>query len=138
MVHDEIPAVLHEALQDEYKAQATYRKVIEKFGPIRPFINIVEAEGRHAEALLCQYERLGIAPPENEWDDKVDAPSSLSAACKAAVAAELENAAMYDRLLRQVDGPAIKNVLLNLQDASQNRHLPAFQRCLEREECGGA
>ena len=35
-------AALREALEDEYKAQATYRKVIEKFGGIRPFINIVE------------------------------------------------------------------------------------------------
>ncbi len=34
---------LTEALQDEYKSQATYRKVIEKFGPVRPFINVVEA-----------------------------------------------------------------------------------------------
>ncbi len=36
-------AALREALEDEYKAQATYRKVIEKFVGIRPFINIVEA-----------------------------------------------------------------------------------------------
>lgn len=138
MALEETLAVLHEALQDEYKALATYRKVIEKFGPVRPFVNIVEAEGRHAEALLRQFDRLGTAPPENDWDDKVVAPSSLLAACKEAVAAELENAAMYDRLLRQIDDPAIKNVLLNLQCASQNRHLPAFQRCLKREERGGA
>ncbi|MEO1240832.1 MAG: DUF2202 domain-containing protein [Pseudomonadota bacterium] len=138
MANEHELAALHEALQDEYKALATYKKVIEKFGPVRPFINIVEAEGRHAQALLRQFERLGATPPENDWDDKVEAPSSLSAACKEAVAAELENAAMYDRLLRQIDDPAIKNVLSNLQDASQNRHLPAFQRCLEREERGEA
>lgn len=40
-----------EALDDEYKARATYRKVIEAFGPVRPFVNIVEAEDRHAEAI---------------------------------------------------------------------------------------
>ena len=136
MVHDEILAVLHEALQDEYKAQATYRKVIDKFGPVRPFINIVEAEGHHAQALFRQFGRLGAAPPGNEWGDKVEAPDSLLAACKEAIAGEIENAAMYDRLLSQVDDPAVKNVLLNLQDASQNRHLPAFKRCLEREERG--
>jgi hypothetical protein len=44
---------LCEALDDEYKARATYRKVIEAFGPIRPFVNIVEAEDRHAKALLA-------------------------------------------------------------------------------------
>ena len=26
-----------EALEDEYKARATYRKIIEVFGPVRPF-----------------------------------------------------------------------------------------------------
>ena len=44
--------VLIEAIDDEYKARATYRLVIREFGEIRPFINIVEAESRHIEALL--------------------------------------------------------------------------------------
>ena len=34
---------LNESLQDEYKARATYRAIIQAFGPVRPFINIVEA-----------------------------------------------------------------------------------------------
>lgn len=125
---------LIEALEDEYRARATYRKVIETFGPVRPFINIVEAEDRHASALLRQFERLDIQPPEDTWAGRVEAPPSIAAACEAAVAAEIENAAMYDRLLSVVDDPAVRNVLLNLQDASQNRHLPAFQRCLERSQ----
>ena len=127
-------AALREALEDEYKAQATYRKVIEKFGKIRPFINIVEAEGRHAFALLRQFERLGVEPPEDNWAGKVEAPASLREACEAAVAAEIENAEMYDRLLGEIDDPIVRNVLLNLKDASQNRHLPAFRRCVARYE----
>jgi len=127
-------AALREALEDEYKAQATYRKVIEKFGNVRPFINIVEAEGRHASALLRQFERLGVAPPKDNWAGKIEAPASLYEACKAAVAAEIENAEMYDRLLDEIDDPIVRDVLLNLQDASQNRHLPAFRRCVERYE----
>ena len=134
MAREETLAALNEALQDEYQALAIYRKVIEKFGPVRPFVNIVEAEARHAQALFRQFERLGITPPRNEWDDKVEVPASLSEACRQAVAAEIENAAMYDRLLGRVEDPAVRNVLLNLQDASQNRHLPAFQRYLDREE----
>ena len=55
---------LSEALDDEYKARATYRKVIECFGPVRPFVNIVEAEDRHVAALLAQFRRLGATPPE--------------------------------------------------------------------------
>lgn len=133
-MNEQTVAALSEALEDEYKARATYRKVIETFGPIRPFINIVEAEDRHAKALLRQFERIGVEPPEDEWPGRIDAPSSVAAACEAAIAAEIENAAMYDRLLAIVDDPAICDVLLNLQDASENRHLPAFRRCLEREK----
>ena len=110
------------------------KKVIERFGRVRPFVNIVEAEDRHASALLRQFDRLGLQPPGDEWPGRVTAPPSIAAACEAAIAAEIENAAMYDRLLAVVDDPTVRGVLLNLQDASQNRHLPAFRRCLE--ECG--
>ena len=33
--------VLEEALLDEYKARDTYRKIIDTFGAVRPFVNIV-------------------------------------------------------------------------------------------------
>ena len=131
-VTDTTAAVLAEALDDEYKARATYRNVIEKFGPIRPFINIVEAEDRHANALLRQFARLGLQPPADAWAGNIEAPTSFKAACEAAIAGEIENAAMYDRLLAVVDDPIVRDVLLNLQDASQNRHLPAFRRQLGR------
>lgn len=130
MLNNKTAAALCEALDDEYKARATYLKVIEAFGPIRPFINIVEAEGRHASALLRQFKRLNLAPPDDRWADNVEAPSTIEAACEAAIEAEIENAAMYDRLLDHVDDPIVRDVLLNLQDASQNRHLPAFRRRL--------
>ena len=38
-----LEAVLLEALDDERKAEATYAAVIEKFGEVRPFINIIDA-----------------------------------------------------------------------------------------------
>ena len=131
-MNEQTIAALNEALQDEFKARATYNKVIETFGPIRPFINIVEAEDRHASALLRQFERLGLKPPKDEWAGRIEAPTSIAIACEEAIAAEIENAEMYDRLLAVVGDATIRNVLLNLQDASQNRHLPAFRRCLER------
>ncbi|MCF8468371.1 MAG: hypothetical protein K9G33_13290 [Sneathiella sp.] len=108
---EQLVAALREALEDEYKARATYRKVIDTFGPVRPFINIVEAEDRHAAALLRQFARLGLEPPENTWTHRIETPVSLKAACKAAVAAEIENAAMYDRLLAVVDDPLVREVL---------------------------
>jgi rubrerythrin len=54
---------LSEAIEDEYRARATYRKIIERFGPVRPFVNIVDAENRHVAVLLRQFERLRAEPP---------------------------------------------------------------------------
>jgi len=129
---------LREALEDEYKARATYRKIIEVFGPVRPFVNVVEAEERHAQALLRQFDRLGIEPPKDTWPARVTAPRTLIEACKAAVQAEIDNAAMYERLIAQVSDPAVRQVMRRLEEASQKRHLPAFRRCLSRAGSGGA
>lgn len=125
-------AALEEALDDEYKAAATYHAVIAAFGPVRPFINIVEAEQRHAAALLALFERHGLTPPPDRWAGSVAAPESLEAACREAVAGEIENAAMYDRLLGAVGDSDVAQVLTRLREASQERHLPAFRRGLAR------
>lgn len=124
---------LREALEDEYRARATYRKVIETFGPVRPFVNIVEAEDRHAMALLAIFDRFGLRPPADTWPQRVTAPASLVDACRAGVEAEIENEAMYTRLLAATSEPEVLAVMRRLQRASQERHLPAFRRCLERE-----
>lgn len=138
-------AAMEEALEDEHKARATYRAVLAAFGPVRPFVNIVESEGRHAAALENLFVRHGLAAPQDRWDGRVAAPPTLADACKAAVAAEVENAAMYDRLLGQVAALDVRAVLERLRDASQQNHLPAFRRCLSRmrdgndaEQDGGA
>ena len=59
-----------DALDDEYKSRETYAQVIRDFGEVRPFINIVEVEARHIEALLAPFKRYGIAAPENIWEDR--------------------------------------------------------------------
>jgi len=131
-------AVLSEAIDDEYKARAIYQLVIEKFGEIAPFSNIVKAEGRHIEALLMLFRKYNISVPEDNWASRVEVPSSILAACETGVAAEIENAAMYDRLLEATGQyPDVQNVLKNLQRASQENHLPAFQRCVARGGTGG-
>jgi len=65
---------LRVALEDEYKARATYRKVIERFGPAQPFANIVEAEERHVTTLLAQFSRLHVDPPSDTWGERVNSP----------------------------------------------------------------
>lgn len=126
--------VLIEAINDEYKARATYRAVIQKFGDIRPFINIVDAESRHINALLLLFDKYDIAIPEDDWASHIETPQSILEACRVGVEAEIGNGKMYDRLLKLTsDYPDVQHVLMQLQRASIENHLPAFQRCVERE-----
>lgn len=136
MTNINLEAVLLEALDDERKAEATYRAVIEKFGEVRPFINIIEAERRHSAAIERQMTRLGFAIPANQWQSRGMAPDTLAEACRMAIEAEVENIALYDRLLPAIADDSVRHVLQNLQDASRDNHLPAFRRCLERENGG--
>ena len=134
-----VRALLLDAFEDERSAEATYAAVIQKFGPVRPFINIIEAEGRHAAALERQLQRLGFEVPMNRRVEGVAAPPTLEAACEEAIAAELESIALYERLIPQIGDATVRHVLENLQAASRDNHLPAFRRCLARagaEGCG--
>ena len=131
--NNKLEAILTEAIDDEYKAQAIYRRVIHQFGDIAPFTNIVEAEGRHIEALLTLFKKYDIPVPKDEWTAKAEVPGTIFEACETGVSAEIENAAMYDKLLSSAaDYPDVQAVLKNLQRASQQNHLPAFQRRVDR------
>jgi hypothetical protein len=121
------------ALLDEYKSRATYAKILEKFGPVRPFVNIHEAEGRHVEALVHLFETYQIEVPVDHWPCRITVPATLKEACEQAVDAEQDNMTMYDRILAETSEPDVRRVLLNLQSASRNRHLPAFERCVDRD-----
>ena len=133
-----LEAILTEALNDEFKARATYRLILNKFGDIRPFSNIVESEGRHIEALSLLFQKYEIPIPGDTWATKVEAPVSMLAACESGVEAEIENAAMYDRLIKLAEAyPDVQAVLQQLQRASQENYLRAFQRCVARENNEG-
>lgn len=126
-----------EALDDEYKARATYLAVIKKHGEVCPFCNVVEAEERHANALIQIFQKYGLLIPADPYDGQIESPPSIEEACRQAVQSEIDNAAMYDRLLETITAPDVREVLENHQRASQENHLSAFERCLERETGGG-
>ena len=111
MASIELAKILLDALDDERKAEATYAAVIAKFGPVRPFSNIIEAEQRHASALERQLRRLGLTVPPNPWTGKVSAPATLKEACESAVEGEIENIALYDRLIPMIDDPSARQVM---------------------------
>jgi hypothetical protein len=131
-VLNEDARVLEEALDDEYRAWATYDQVIRDFGPVLPFTRILAAEERHIDALRTLFEGYAFPVPKNPWPGNVPRYTSLHEASKAGVAAEIANGAMYERLLAAIQRQDILRVLRNLRDASQQRHLPAFQRFVKR------
>ena len=129
---------LNEALDDEYRAWATYDQVIADFGDVRPFTNIRAAEARHIQALCSLFGHYRLPVPGNPWNlETVTRYASLQEACEAGVVAEIANGEMYDRLLKVIQQQDIVAVLRNLQGASQQRRLAAFRRCAQRSAgCG--
>jgi len=123
-----------EALDDEYRAWATYDQVIRDHGPVRPFINIRDAEARHIEALSSLLRRYGQEVPANSWIGRAPRYASVHEACVAGVDAEIANADLYDRLLAAARHEDVRRVFGNLQEASQERHLEAFRRCVSRQD----
>lgn len=126
------------ALDDEYHAEATYGAILKRFGDVRPFSNIIEAERRHSAALTRLLNACGKAAPQNPYltgEKSIEpVPASISEACETAIAAEVANVALYDDTLLPLVAPhpEVTAVFQRLRDASANRHLPAFQRCAGR------
>ena len=123
-------AAMEEAIQDEYKAELIYKKVLDNFGSVRPFSNIINAEVRHSEALARLFQARGLPVPQSKWsDEQIPGFSSLTEACQAGVTAEIENAEIYEKYF-SLDLPSdVRMVFENNQRASLENHLRAFQRC---------
>jgi len=127
----DIAAVLGLALQEEYGAQNLYLSVLEDYPAAVPFATIVESETRHVEALQALFTRRQMPTPASSWTPASFPPySSLPLACAAGVLAETADAAFYTPYLSRTDLPQdVRNVFTNLQAASLESHLPAFERC---------
>ncbi len=128
----DVATLLVEALQEEYKAEMLYRSVLQTFGAETvPFALVEPAEARHVEALQMLFARRQMTPPASIWSPGSFPPfASVPLACAAGVTAEREDAAFYTPYLNRADLPQdVRNVFMNLQRASLENHLPAFERC---------
>jgi hypothetical protein len=127
----DIAAILGVALQEEYKAQYLYESVLDDYPGAMPFAAIVQSEMQHVEALKQLFTRRQMTPPPSIWVPASFGPyTSLPLACAGGVEAETEDAAFYTPYLSRDDLPQdVENVFTNLQAASLNNHLPAFERC---------
>lgn len=119
---------LTSALQDERNAQAFYANVIARHGAVRPFVNIVRAEGRHEAVVLGVMERHGVADPKLPPGPLPEVPATVAECAAVAARLERENIALYDRLLGTVHDEDVRTVFQRLRSASLENHLPAFER----------
>jgi len=102
---------------------------MKQYGTVLPFSRIVRSEEQHVRALSQLFTNYGLSVPANPGLTPPPAFSSLTAACQAGVDAEIADAALYDDLLRVTGNPDVVRVYKNLQAASLNWHLPAFEAC---------
>jgi len=128
---EEVQDALGEAINDEYKALTLYQKITSKFGMVRPFSMIMGAEEQHIASLKAIYQKYGLVIPANSWVTKISAPASLQEACQLGVDAEIANAKLYREELipAVVDFEDISMVFVSLMEASEQKHLPAFEMC---------
>lgn len=127
----EVVDALDEAIMDEYLAHATYDAVLNKLGSTRPFSRIIFAEERHISMLEYLYDKYDLPVPEDVLLGSVNVEDTRSENCQIGVEAEIANADLYrNELLPLVtDYPDITDTFTRLMDASQEKHLPAFEHC---------
>jgi hypothetical protein len=79
--------------------------------------------------LISQAEKRGVEVPANPGLTTAVSFDSLTDACAAGVAAEIADAALYDELMPVTTHADLLQVYQNLQSASLENHLPAFEAC---------
>ena len=122
-------ADLAAAIQEEYTAMNTYQAVINALGDVQPFVRIARSEQQHVNALIRVAERFGAEVPANAGEVAEIEWNTLEEACEMGATFEQMDAALYDELLLNTTNPALIRVYSNLQRASLEKHLPAFEAC---------
>jgi hypothetical protein len=121
------------AIEDEYLAKTRYTVDIEKFGNMRPFNRIVEAEKRHIALIKPLMVKNNVPVPEDRSAQFITVPATLTAAVKAGAEGEKNNMRMYDIFMKHQLPEDVRLVFTLLRNAAQH-HLVAFERNLARLE----
>lgn len=123
-----VTAALTGAYQAETGMLATYRNVTSTLGSVGPFPNIVTAEEQQVSTVTTLMDRYGIPRPSPSAGEA--SPATLTAACGVGVNLEQQAIAFYTDQLPKISAYAdLTTAFQNLQAASRDNHLPAFQHC---------
>ena len=133
----EVKAAIGVALQDEYRSEAQYQRVLAELGDVSPFNRIVKAEQMHAKHLVDLLEAHGADVPESKWTpENSETYATVVEACEAAITSEVDNVAIYDDLLSADLPDDVRAWFEHLQMMSRDRHLPAFRKCANKSDAG--
>ena len=106
-----------------------------------PFAHIIPSEQQHIDALLSLLAARGLPAIADPYAAGLTSAASIEEACRIGVQAEIDNVALYDRLLLAASNdPEVSMLFQALQHASAECHLPAFRHGLEghlTDSCGG-
>lgn len=119
---------LKAAIVEEYTAMNTYLAISKEYDSLL-FARIARSEQRHVDALIKAAARAGLEIPENPGSGAEKTWSSYAEACAFGVQFEKEDAALYDELMAKTSNAALTRIYTNLQRASLQNHLPAFEAC---------
>ena len=127
----DLEVMLTYAIEDEYLAKAEYELIMDRYGKIRPFSNIVRSEVQHIRILVDLFNAHGFSVPEDTAKDHVVLPENLKSALETGVQAEIDNIAMYEAFLEQELPADVRDAFKRLKSASEN-HLRAFKNNLRK------
>lgn len=122
-------------IEDEYKARAEYVALVEKFGEIAPFINLIKAETNHINALVNQFNVYGLEIPADNGSEFAVVPATLAEAYAIGIQAETSNIALYENFLKQDFPVTVERTFTNLMNASVN-HFATFEAYQDGTEVG--
>ncbi len=131
MTNSSIFETLDATLRSKYRTCALYRMVLQAFGPVQPFKDLLKIEEKYRMILAGLARRYGHAMPVDEWEGQVAIPVSFVEACEEAIQLELENDRLYLARLDICEEPALRRVMMRIRNVSQMSHQPSFREYLE-------
>jgi hypothetical protein len=122
---------MQSALRSKFKTCALYHMVLQAFGPVRPFKDLLKIEIKYRMVLAGLARRYAIPEPRDDWEGQVAIPVSFIEACEEAIDLERGNDELYAGVLGRMEDPALCRVLKQIRNVSQISHLPSFKDYLE-------
>jgi hypothetical protein len=126
-----VSAILDSLVVDEYRAAARYQQVMQAFGTVSPFREMLPVQGARVEALMQVYRQYPAFPPPNPFDGPqyMERYASVAGACEVALEAETATAERYARALALNPPAAVQKILRYNRASTLAFEVAATRRC---------